>query len=144
MIEGLTQRKDLLRGEIENVKKYYNKLKAYNSELKAIKQEVLNASCPRKEEEERMETGGMNLGVELTQHYRVDMWLGSVNHVGPLGIDLNIPAEEALGMDPSQPLDTGRVTADKRARFAEARRKRRGIIKIKNMRSACIKLPTSR
>ncbi|KAL0323193.1 UNVERIFIED_CONTAM: hypothetical protein Sangu_1938600 [Sesamum angustifolium] len=180
MIEGLTQRKDLLRGEIENVKKYYNKLKAYNSELKAIKQEVLNASCPRKEEEERMETGGgINLGVELSQHYRVDMvrhqqpfiqdpmaqnfhqyplfgpistqfyssnsGLGTVNHVGPLGIDLNIPAEEALGMDPSQPLDTGRVIADKRARFAEARRKRRGIIKIKNMRSACgIKLPTSR
>ncbi|KAL0366029.1 UNVERIFIED_CONTAM: hypothetical protein Sradi_3493000 [Sesamum radiatum] len=155
MIEGLTQRKDLLRG-------------------------VLNTSCPRKEEEEQMETGGgMNLGVELTQHYRVDMvphqqpfiqdpmaqnfhqyplfgpiatqfyssnsGLGSVNHVGPLGIDLNIPAEEALGVDPSQPLDAGRVIADKRARFAEARRKRRGRIKIKNMRSACgIKLPASR
>ncbi|XP_011074686.1 uncharacterized protein LOC105159346 [Sesamum indicum] len=180
MIEGLTQRKDLLRGEIENVKKYYNKLKAYNSELKAIKKEVLNTSCPRKEEEKQMETGGgMNPGVELTQHYRVDMvphqqpyiqdpmgqnfhqyplfgpiatqfyssnsGFGSVNHVGPLGIDLNIPAEEALGVDPSQPLDAGRVIADKRARFAEARRKRRGIIKIKNMRSACgIKLPASR
>ncbi|KAK4434623.1 hypothetical protein Salat_0625100 [Sesamum alatum] len=181
MIEGLTQRKDLLRGEIENVKKYYNKLKAYNSELNAIKQEVLN-TYPRKKEGQMETGGGVNLGAELTQHYRVDMvahqqpliqdpmaqnfhqyplfgpigatqfysssnsGLGSVNHVGPLGIDLNIPAEEALlGVDPSQPSDAGREIADKRARFAEARRKRRGIIKIKSMRSACgIKLPTTR
>lgn len=49
MIEELSQRRDLLRGEIENVTNYYNKLIAQNSQLKAMKQEVLN-SCPRKEE----------------------------------------------------------------------------------------------
>ncbi|XP_075494601.1 uncharacterized protein LOC142532203 [Primulina tabacum] len=69
-----------------------------------------------------------------------------VNHVGPAKIpDLNLSAEEAFGVDTSQPLDVDRALADKRARFAEARRMRRGIIKIKSMRSACgIKLPRIR
>ncbi|PIM97915.1 hypothetical protein CDL12_29609 [Handroanthus impetiginosus] len=130
-------------------------------------------SCPRKEDPQ-MER--INLGMELTQHYRIDMvhhqqpsiadptaqnfpypygpiaaqffpsinGLGSVNQVGPLGFDLNIPAEEAFGEEPSQPLDLNMALADQRARCAEARRKRRGILKIKAMRHACgIKLPTS-
>ncbi|KAI3464832.1 hypothetical protein Pfo_021495 [Paulownia fortunei] len=178
MIEELTQRRDLLRGEIENVTKYYNKLHAYNSELKAMKQEVLN-SCLGKEEPEVEISREMNLGMELTQHHQISVaphqqplvadhmaerfqhslgpitaqfyyssynGLGSVNHVGPLRIlDLNISAEEALGVGPSQPLDRSRALADRRARFAEARRRRRGIIKIKSMRSACgIKLPGTR
>ncbi|KAL2522332.1 uncharacterized protein Fot_26255 [Forsythia ovata] len=62
--------------------------------------------------------------------------LGNINHVGPVRVpDLNISAEEAFGLDPSQPLDINRDLADKRARFAEARRLRRGIIKIKMMKS---------
>ncbi|KAI3460403.1 hypothetical protein Pfo_017066 [Paulownia fortunei] len=171
MIDGLTQRRDLLRGEIENVKKYYKKLKAYNSELKVMKREVLN-SYPRKEEPQMETSGGMNLRTESTQHYRIHMvphqqpfiadptaqqkfqysigpiqtklyssndGLASVNHVGPLEIDLNIPASESFGVDPSQPLDLSKALADKRARFAEARRKRRGIIKTKSMRSAVVK-----
>ncbi|KAL6511857.1 hypothetical protein OROGR_021454 [Orobanche gracilis] len=38
LIEELTQRRDLLSGEIANVTKYCNKLKAYNYELKALQQ----------------------------------------------------------------------------------------------------------
>lgn len=115
-------------------------------------------------------SGGVNLGIELTQQYRTQMvphqqpftsdptaqerqysfgpitaqlqssnnGLESANHVGPLGFDLNIPAEGAFGVDLSQPLDVSRALADKRARFAEARRKRRGIMKTKSSRSAVV------
>lgn len=153
MIEGLSQRKELLTGEIENVRKYYNKLKAHNSHLKAMKQEVLDSR--------------LNLGIELTQHYRIDTELhhqpstanptanecehyfspivarlqhsddrlGSASRGGPLGFDLNLPAEEAFGVELYRPLDVNRAIADKRARFAEARRKRIGIIKTKSSRT---------
>ncbi|KAK6115213.1 hypothetical protein DH2020_007482 [Rehmannia glutinosa] len=171
MIEELTKRRNLLRGEIENVTKYYNKLNTHNSELKARKQEVLN-SCIRKEEPEMEIRLEMNLGMELTQNHQFSVaphqqplfadekfqnslgpitaqfyssysGLGSVHHVGPLGIpDLNIAAGEVFGVDPYQPLDVSRDLSDRRARFAEARRRRSGIIKIKSMRRACgIKLP---
>ncbi|KAG8377925.1 hypothetical protein BUALT_Bualt08G0084200 [Buddleja alternifolia] len=177
MIEELTQRRDLLKGEIANVTKYYNKLNAYNSQLKSMKQEVLN-SCHKKEKPELAITAGMNIGGELThnhqkcvvahqqplivdqmaetfqysigpltaQFYSSNNGLGPVNDVGPLGIpDLNLSAEEVFVVDASQPLDMSRVLADRRARFAEARRRRKGIIKIKSMRSACgIKLPGHR
>ncbi|KAL3845323.1 hypothetical protein ACJIZ3_002726 [Penstemon smallii] len=174
MIEKLTKRRDCLRGEIENVKKYHNKLKVYNSELKAVKQEVLK-SFPRKEETQKETNRVMNHEMELAQHYGIKMvqhhqpsisdqtvqnfqysfspitaqlyppnnGFGSVNHVGPIGIpDLNLSLEENFGGDQSQPLDTQRAIAERQARCAEARRMRRGIIKIKSMRSACgIKLP---
>ncbi|KAK6131278.1 hypothetical protein DH2020_034988 [Rehmannia glutinosa] len=146
MIEELTKRRNLLRG-------------------------VLN-SCIRKEEPEMEIRLEMNLGMELTQNHQFSMaphqqplfadekfqnslgpitaqfyssysGLGSVHHVGPLGIpDLNLAAGEVFGVDPYQPLDVSRDLSDKRARFAEARRRRSGIIKIKSMRRACgIKLP---
>ncbi|KAL3632238.1 hypothetical protein CASFOL_025222 [Castilleja foliolosa] len=37
-IERLTQTRDVFRREVENAKRHYDKLKAYNSELKAMKQ----------------------------------------------------------------------------------------------------------
>ncbi|KAH7849034.1 hypothetical protein Vadar_012027 [Vaccinium darrowii] len=40
IIDGLIQQRELLRGEIETVKSYYNKLKGVNWELKAKKQEL--------------------------------------------------------------------------------------------------------
>lgn len=102
----------------------------------------------------------INLGIELTQpphqilhsqplveDEKFQQSLGPITMaqcnglVGPFKIpDLNISAEEeAFGMEPSPPLDT---SIDRRARFAEARRRRRGIMKIKHMRSVCgIKLP---
>ncbi|KZV33146.1 hypothetical protein F511_18162 [Dorcoceras hygrometricum] len=82
-------------------------------------------------------------GPIITQTYSPTNGLDSVNSVGPSGIpDLNLTAEEAFEVDSIQPFDVNREIADRRARFAEARRMRRGIIKIKSMRSACgIKLP---
>lgn len=69
--------------------------------------------------------------------------LGSINHVGPTWIpDLNVSAEE---MDPNQPLDRSSVFADRRTRFAEARRRRMDIIRVKSMRTACFfKFPRTR
>ncbi|KAK4429381.1 hypothetical protein Salat_1238500 [Sesamum alatum] len=160
-IEELTQRRDLLRGEIENVTKYYNKLNAYNLQLKALKQEVLNP-CIKRENPETETSRWMNLGLQLTQqHNQIGAvapqqqplvpdemaekfqhslgpittqfygGLGPVSHVGLLGIpDLNISAQ-------GQPLDMSSGIADRRARCAEARRRRRGIMKIKSMRRAC-------
>ncbi|KAL3626211.1 hypothetical protein CASFOL_029760 [Castilleja foliolosa] len=40
-IERLTQTRDVFRREVANAKRHYDKLKAYNSELKAMKQKVL-------------------------------------------------------------------------------------------------------
>ncbi|KAL7128195.1 hypothetical protein ABFS83_14G299600 [Erythranthe nasuta] len=151
MIQGLTQRKDLLRGEIENVKKYYDKLKAYNSELKSMKQKVLN-TYPTKQDLQMSVAVGMNPGTELAHRYRIHqqpliedptvrMFQHSVApitsqllypHPGPHGFDLNIPADEAFGEEPSQPLDLNRALVDQRARFAEARRIRREIMKTKS------------
>ncbi|XP_073019257.1 uncharacterized protein [Primulina eburnea] len=180
MIENLVECGDLLRGELEKVRNYYNELKTYNSELKAaLKIQVLK-TCPKKADSQMETVGFTNLVVDPTQHYQMTMLthqqpfiadptaqkfqhsfgpntvpkIGSfynglepvVNQVGPSRIpDLNLSAEEAFGVDTSQPLDVDRALADKRARFAEARRMRRGIIKIKSMRSACgIKLPRIR
>lgn len=57
--------------------------------------------------------------------------------VGPFGIpDLNISAEESILSS------QGDLFTDRRSRFAEARRRRRDIIKIKIMRS--VKLPRNR
>ncbi|XP_073128951.1 uncharacterized protein [Henckelia pumila] len=178
MIEGLMECGDLLRGELGKVRSYYNELRNYNSELKAMKLQILK-TCPNKEDSQMETIGFTNLVVEPTQHYRMTMLthrqpfiadptapkfkhsfgpitapkIGSfynglepVNRVGPAIIpDLNLSAEEAFGVDASQPLDVDIALADKRVRFAEARRMRRGIIKIKSMRSACgIKLPRIR
>ncbi|KAL6522066.1 hypothetical protein OROMI_031943 [Orobanche minor] len=172
IIEGLTQSRDEIRGEVENVKKFYNNLQAYNSELKAMKHEVIN-NFPRKEEP-RLEIissgGGINYGTGLTQIYRVHVsphqqpylsdptaqqklqypigpiqnqfcWSNSGARcgdrvgMGPLGIDLNFPAEEAFG----ETLDASNAVSDERSRFAEARRKRRRLMKAKSMRSAMVK-----
>lgn len=92
--------------------------------------------------------------MESTQHYRQardcqytsgpiaahlqpsDDGLGLINNGGPLGIDLNLPAEEAFGMELYRPLDVSKtMIVDKRARFAEARRKRIGIMKTKSSRN---------
>ncbi|KAL6504454.1 hypothetical protein OROGR_026377 [Orobanche gracilis] len=167
IIKGLTQRRNDIRGEVENVKKFYNKLQAYNSELKAMKQVINN--FPRKEEP-RMEIingGGISYGTGLTQIYRIHVsphqqpylsdptaqqklqyltgpiqtrfcssnsgvTCGSRVEMGPLGIDLNFPAEETFG----ETLDVINAVSDERSRFADARRKRRRLMKAKSMRSA--------
>ncbi|CAA0813358.1 Unknown protein [Striga hermonthica] len=57
------------------------------------------------------------------------------DNVSPLQIDLNFPPAEALGLDSSDPVDAGRAVTDKRARFAEARRIRRGLMRSRYMRN---------
>ncbi|KAL8059216.1 hypothetical protein ABFX02_03G071300 [Erythranthe guttata] len=178
MIEELTRQRDVLRVEIKNVTKHYKKLNAYNSELKAMKQEALNC-CPSEENPKLViYREKMNLDTESTQHRhrqskivanskpfvsdqmaekfeqsngpnsaQLNTWRNGLDYLGgPFRIpDLNISAEVAFGVDESQPLDESVGVADRRARFAEARRRRRGIMKIKHMRSACgIKLPETR
>ncbi|XP_057794839.1 uncharacterized protein LOC131011088 isoform X2 [Salvia miltiorrhiza] len=165
MIEELSQQRDLLRGEIESVTNYYNKLINHNSQLKAMKQEALN-SWPRKEEP-KLES--RNLAMEITSKneemssseceplvedqmaeiFRRSYFgpisaqsyngLKSTNHMDPTGIpDLNVSAEEI-----SPPLD---LNGDRRARFAEARRRRMDIIRVKSMRAAAsvFKFPRNR
>ncbi|KAL3640978.1 hypothetical protein CASFOL_015946 [Castilleja foliolosa] len=169
-IKNLIKRRDFYRGEIENVTEYYKKLNAYNSELKAMKQEVLN-SCPSKNEPEIEKSIGTGIGFTQT-NYHISMGMsqhqqpldlyptaqklqhslgpitaqfyasyngfGSFNGVGPLEIpDLNISAGVTSGFDPSRPLDESRALIQRRARFAEARRFRKGIMKIKSMRRDC-------
>ncbi|EYU38806.1 hypothetical protein ABFS82_03G070100 [Erythranthe guttata] len=178
MIEELTRQRDVLRVEIKNVTKHYKKLNAYNSELKAMKQEALNY-CPSEENPKLViYREKMNLDTESTQHRhrqskivanskpfvsdqmaekfeqsngpnsaQLNTSRNGLDYLGgPFRIpDLNISAEVAFGVDESQPLDESVGVADRRARFAEARRRRRGIMKIKHMRSACgIKLPETR
>ncbi|KAE9445409.1 hypothetical protein C3L33_22693, partial [Rhododendron williamsianum] len=83
IIEELTQRRELLKGEIEAVKSYYNKLRAINLDLKAKKREL--ETCKK-------------FGIELREFNRV---------MGPLCIpDLNASASgETFGVGSSQPLD---------------------------------------
>ncbi|CAK9178416.1 unnamed protein product [Ilex paraguariensis] len=173
IIDGLTQRRELLKGEVETVRNYYNKLKATNVELKAKKQEL--SSCLKKETPHLEINKRLNFGRELGQpssSYRVEYenqpyqiptvilqrpyitdqkafasqksesgldWvklqiaplltpnsgLHWSDHAGPPGIpDLNVSAEETMGIRSSQPLDLNRVLADIRAKAAEARRSR--------------------
>ncbi|KAL6493033.1 hypothetical protein OROGR_032792 [Orobanche gracilis] len=146
LIEELTQRRDLLSGEIANVTKYYNKLKAYNYELKALQQKEKKEN-PEMEKELIQNHRQQTLSGPVTAQYYVPYnGLGPVHGVGPVGIpDLNISAGEAFGFDPSQPLGAIRVVDDRRALFAEARRMRKEIIRIKCMRRACgIELPVRR
>lgn len=64
-----------------------------------------------------------------------DDGVASVNQGVPRGFDLNLPAEEAFGVDVYRASDVSRAIADRRARFAEARRKRIGIMKTKSSRT---------
>ncbi|KAL2249967.1 uncharacterized protein LOC105166068 [Sesamum indicum] len=158
MIEELTQRRDLLRGEIENVTKYYNKLNAYNSQLKALKQEVLN-SCIKREDPETETSRLMNLGMQLIQHNQIGVApqqqqplvademaekfehsLGPIrtqfySGLGPVSCHVGLPDLNSSAEGGA--LDMSSRNADRRSRCAEARRRRRGIMKIKAMRSAC-------
>ncbi|CAA0816669.1 Unknown protein [Striga hermonthica] len=168
-IEGLTRSRDVLRLEVENVKKFYSNLKSYNSKLKAIKQEMSNKFQIK--EEPRLEIRSVNnFGADPTGDHRVnitrpnqhphipnptaqhefyysigpeqtrdchasDSGPACAEYVGPLGIDLNFPAAEAFGLDSLKPLDAGQAAADRRAGFAEARRKRKGLMRAKSVKS---------
>ncbi|KAL6982674.1 hypothetical protein U1Q18_016062 [Sarracenia purpurea var. burkii] len=81
IIDGLVRRRELLRGEIETVNGYYNKLKASNLELKAKKQELgLNRGKTQLEI-----IKSVNLGMELSKSTQVE----NKNHPQILHYDLH-------------------------------------------------------
>lgn len=147
-INELSQRKDLLHKDIENVKIYYEKLKSYNSALKSRKQELIGI--------------GVKGNHEYAQHSAADhhrwrlpppchqpaeilrgsdksgvvVWDGVRDNVGPTRIfDLNVapPGEVAGLMECYEPLDRFCY----RARAAVARLKRKQICKMKNSTAIC-------
>ncbi|XP_052202755.1 uncharacterized protein LOC127808309 isoform X2 [Diospyros lotus] len=167
IIDGLTQRRELLRGELNTVTSYHKRLMAENLELKAKKQELSHLETIRGFSSVGMELRSqpeLQSGLVVSRDHQPQIHmilhqrrfpldrtasgsqaseifrypcsqipgflacssgLGMVNRVGPQGIpDLNVAAEETCMMDASQPLDHGRAFADKRARAAQARRRR--------------------
>ncbi|KAI8548943.1 hypothetical protein RHMOL_Rhmol07G0312800 [Rhododendron molle] len=138
IIEELTQRRELLKGEIEAVKSYYNKLKAINLDLKAKKREL--ETCKkfgielrefnRVENQDyyymlhrqpsnvdQTEYGSQTIENSQQHPYgQISPFLssgsgsGEVKEMGPLCIpDLNASASgETFGVGYSQPLDRSR------------------------------------
>lgn len=139
MIEELTQRRELLFKEIENVKSYYDKLKAYNSALKNRKLQLINIGVPRGEvlSYAAAQFGSGNQvhplfhqqGMMMNQAGEISSLEGVRDKVGPREIpDLNVSLleEEASGLECFEPCDVNRVRA------AQARMKRKQICKMKN------------
>lgn len=73
----------------------------------------------------------------VTAHYQNGP--GSFNRVGPNQIDINVPAEQTLGFE-LQPLDVNIEIANKRARYAEARRIRREKMTTKLIKAGVLKI----
>lgn len=134
IIQELTQSRDILKGEVERVRNYYNQLQIHNTELKAWKQKILV-----KKEEKFKKISLKNNGVSFGQHFGISSYeqqqqqqyyaMNQYPHhqqygqlfpssssaqsasslrqpIGPRGIpDLNVSAEEAFGVDTFQPSD---------------------------------------
>ncbi|KAF7115090.1 hypothetical protein RHSIM_RhsimUnG0065900 [Rhododendron simsii] len=135
IIEELTQQRELLKGEIESVKSYYNKLKAINFDLKAKKRELEKFGLELREFN-RVEnqdyyymlyqqpsnvdqTAYGSQTIEHSQQHpygQISPFLssgsgsGEVKEMGPLCIpDLNASASgKTFGVGSSQPLDRSR------------------------------------
>ncbi|XP_049363020.1 uncharacterized protein LOC125827736 [Solanum verrucosum] len=154
-IKQLSQCRESLTGEVENVRNYYNNQKAYNLKLKAMKEEVTRMV--------NFQGGGVNLGqlysnpgIEPNRQqpfimdqvasrseafHRFQYPLGQLQQAqhlysnglgpGPMGLpDLNVTVDEAFALDP---FDIDRMNVERKAQYAEARRKRRiKRIEIKN------------
>ncbi|KAK4351872.1 hypothetical protein RND71_027390 [Anisodus tanguticus] len=162
MIKQLSQCRESLRGEVENVRNYYNNQKAYNLKLKAMKEQVtrmLNIQGAGVNIDQVYSTGmepnrqqpfimdQVALGSEtfhrfqypLGQLQQVQLYsngLGPVNHAGrgPIGLpDLNVTVDETFTLDSLSRFDIDRMNAERKAQFAEARRRRMiKRIEIKN------------
>ncbi|KZV20135.1 hypothetical protein F511_00992 [Dorcoceras hygrometricum] len=167
MIEELIECGDLLRQELEKVRNYYNELRSYNAELKAMKLQVLK-TCPKKEDSQMETIGFTNFVVDVdpTQHYRITMlthqqpfiaepmaqkfqhsfWsiasprIGSfLKQVNQVGPD-KIP-DLNLSAEEAVDVDASQPLDVDRAladkRARFSEARRRRIIKIKSMRNAC-------
>ncbi|MCD7457248.1 hypothetical protein HAX54_034637 [Datura stramonium] len=156
MIKQLSQCRELLRGEVENVRNCYNNQKAYNLKLKAMKEQVtrmLNVQGAGVNLGQLYNNPGMEpnrqqpfimdqvaLGSEAFHRFQYPLGqlqeaqhmysngLGHVNRVGlgsgpgPIGLpDLNVAVDEAFTLDP---FDIDRMNVERKAQFAEARRRR--------------------
>ncbi|KAF3616649.1 putative BRCA1-A complex subunit BRE-like [Capsicum annuum] len=154
-IKELSQCREMLRGEVENVRNYYNNLKAYNLKLKARKEQVTKML--------NIQGGGVNLGqlynnsgmepnhqqpfiMDQVAIHRYQYPLGQVQQQaqpffsnrlglglgpGPMVLpDLNVSVDEAFTLDR---FDIDRMNVERKAQFAEARRRRRiKRIEVKN------------
>ncbi|EPS65521.1 hypothetical protein M569_09259 [Genlisea aurea] len=120
MIETLTQRRNLLLGEIETVNKYRKRLVEFHSHLKACKSERAGSFLTSQPQP--------SIGYPTMADYQRRM-----EDRRPLLIDLNVAYEE--GRQP-QALDSGREI--ERARYAEARRHRLVVMKRKKGRRVVV------
>ncbi|KAJ8561328.1 hypothetical protein K7X08_027518 [Anisodus acutangulus] len=118
-IEKLTKCRELLRGEVENVRSYYNSQKAYNLELKAMKERVITNLNGQGQGSETCHRSQYPMGQfpQAQPMFSSANGLGSMNHTGPVGIpDLSVTLVDI---------------AERKAQCAEARRKRMKRMEIK-------------
>lgn len=150
-VKQLSQCRELLKGELETVRNYYNNQKAYNLKLKAMKEQatrmlnIQGASVnlgqlpgmePNHQQPFIMDQVALRseafhrfqypLGQRQQAQHLYSYGLGRMNHVGlgsgPMGLpDLNVTVDEAFTLDP---LDIDRMNVERKAQFAEARRRR--------------------
>ncbi|MCD7463600.1 hypothetical protein HAX54_050911 [Datura stramonium] len=162
-IEKLTRCREVLRGELENVRSYYDSQKAYNLELKAKREKVMtnlngqgSETCHTLQypigqlpQAQSFSSSAYGLGsVDLTgpigippyHKYQYPMGqlpqaqpmlssanrLGFMNHTGPVGIPhLNVNLVDwAFTMNSLSHFEHNRDIAERKAQYAEARRKR--------------------
>nr|GMD98422.1 Peptide chain release factor 1 like [Ipomoea batatas] len=133
-VDELTQCKEVLIGQLENVRAYYNNQLAYNLKLKAMRQEILSTSQKVEEPSGPDTRAGQGYPQfespiiidPLGQRYQYQGLVSAQNGmgylVGPIGIpDLNV----SVVVGSSQPFDVQRMEGgDKKTRYAEARRYR--------------------
>ncbi|XP_058225476.1 uncharacterized protein LOC131334465 [Rhododendron vialii] len=170
IIEELTQRRELLKGEIESVKSYYNKLKAINLDLKAKKRELEKFGIElwefnRVENQDyyymlhqqpsnvdQKAYGSQTIENSQQRPYgQISPFLssgsgsGEVKEMGPLCIpDLNASASgETFGVGSSHPLDRSRglVVVELDDNKARASEaRRRRMIKMKEMKGSFVSI----
>ncbi|XP_055821657.1 uncharacterized protein LOC129890136 [Solanum dulcamara] len=138
-IEKLTQCRELLRGELKKVQSYYNNQKAYNLELKAIREKVMTHLNGQEAETSHM----LQYPMGSSSAYG----LGSVNHTGSIGIQYpmgQLPQAKPMFSSANglgfvnytgpvvgipnhtvSPFEHNRDIAERKPQYTEARRKRR-------------------
>ncbi|XP_028765670.1 uncharacterized protein LOC114723631 [Neltuma alba] len=157
-IEELTKSKQLLLGEIDNVKRYHDDLKAHNLKLKARQEEL---SVGRQKENSSMNMGlqganasgnspsmaenrdpdqrhhdGQRIACQAGESCQPTTSLPSTSGSGivPFGIpDLNVYPDDTIPVDSSQPFELS-LANKQLSRFmaAQARQKRIMIKRVKN------------
>ncbi|XP_034675293.1 uncharacterized protein LOC117906396 isoform X1 [Vitis riparia] len=139
MVEDLTHQKESLKTEIANVERFYNQLKALNSELKAKKQQLNLDTAITEARVESREQDHHQQPLPLLLHDSAPASALVANPMGPRVIpDLNVSPEETLGPELVASLDLNlsiALNADttqlNRAAAAQARKKRLQIYKVK-------------